>query len=64
MSADASLIPPLLRGLLMYVVLPAWLLAGWGDWLCHRRAQGGDRAAHQQARHPCGPRPAHRVLLA
>lgn len=39
MSADASLIPPLLRGLLMYVVLPAWLLAGWGDWLCHRRAR-------------------------
>lgn len=39
MSADASLMPVLLRGLLMYIVLPAWLLAGWGDWLCHRRAR-------------------------
>ena len=31
MSAD-----DLLRGLLMYALLPVWLLAGFADYLCHR----------------------------
>jgi hypothetical protein len=26
----------LLDGLLAYVLLPAWLVAGFADWLCHR----------------------------
>lgn len=25
--------------LLLYVIVPAWLVAGFIDWLCHRRAQ-------------------------
>ncbi len=25
--------------LLLHVVVPAWLLAGFADWLCHRRSQ-------------------------
>ena len=30
-------IPVLLQHFLMYVIVPVWLLAGLGDWLCHRR---------------------------
>ena len=30
METDAA------RILLLYVVLPAWVLAGFGDYLCHR----------------------------
>ena len=26
----------IVQSLLMYVLLPTWLLAGLGDWLCHR----------------------------
>jgi hypothetical protein len=29
----------LLRPLLMYVVLPLWMLAGLADWACHRRTR-------------------------
>ena len=25
--------------ILMYFVLPVWLLAGFADWLCHRACQ-------------------------
>jgi hypothetical protein len=25
-----------LRGMLMYFVLPLWLIAGFADYLCHR----------------------------
>jgi hypothetical protein len=28
----------MLRALLMYFVLPVWLVAGFGDYLCHRAA--------------------------
>ena len=28
----------ILRGMLMYVVLPLWLAAGFADYLCHRAA--------------------------
>jgi hypothetical protein len=28
-----------LRGMLMYFVLPVWLVAGFADYLCHRAAQ-------------------------
>jgi hypothetical protein len=31
-------LPSLLTGLLC-LTLPLWLLAGLGDWLCHRRSQ-------------------------
>src|SRR4029453_8027728 len=27
-----------LRGMLMYFVLPVWLVAGFADYLCHRAA--------------------------
>src|SRR5438046_6993470 len=35
MSAEAELT----RNVLMYFVLPLWLLAGFADWLCHRAAR-------------------------
>ena len=28
-----------LRGMLMYFILPLWLAAGFSDYLCHRAAQ-------------------------
>src|SRR3954465_15099291 len=30
--------PQFLRAMLMYVILPLWLAAGFGDYLCHRAA--------------------------
>jgi hypothetical protein len=28
----------LLTGLILYFLIPLWLAAGFGDWLCHRRS--------------------------
>jgi hypothetical protein len=28
----------LMRGYILYIVMPIWLIAGLGDWLCHRKA--------------------------
>ena len=43
--------------LLLYVVVPLWLLAGFADWLCHRRSD---------IEHTSGPRESvfHLLLLA
>src|SRR4051812_27526639 len=30
--------PDVLRAMLMYVILPLWLAAGFADYLCHRAA--------------------------
>jgi hypothetical protein len=33
-----------LRGMLMYFVLPLWLAAGFADYLCHRAAHIAEMA--------------------
>ncbi|MFC4273673.1 diguanylate cyclase [Achromobacter aloeverae] len=38
MSDSATLANDPVLALLLYLVLPLWLLAGFADWLCHRRS--------------------------
>jgi hypothetical protein len=56
MSPDAELT----RNILMYFILPLWLVAGFADYLCHRASNiattSGAKESYHSSTCSCSPR--------
>lgn len=41
--------PQLLTNIVLYFVLPLWVLAGFADWLCHRQTRIGETSGAKES---------------